>query len=170
MSSPAIISSGWNNGINPSCYQLFTSRITVIGFIGDQSLRRTNELGFVELSQRCWQQFHFRRGRRVQVNSERSTRAICQYHKLCSLAALGLADSCSPFFARMKVPSTKHSFQLIIPSSSSWLKNARHKSSSVSSCAHCVKRRWTVLGLPYRSGNSLQGAPVHKIHKMPSKH
>jgi hypothetical protein len=70
----------------------------------------------------------------------------------------------------MKVPSMKHSFQRIIPASSNWLRNARHKLSRVSFLAHSHKRRCTVLGLPYRSGSSLHGAPVHKIHRMPSKH
>src|SRR5207244_762132 len=47
---------------------------------------------------------------------------------------------------------------------------ARQTFSSVPSLAHWRNRLCTVLFLPYRSGNSSQGAPVRKIQRMPSKH
>lgn len=166
----AIVSSGGNNRLNTSFHQSFSRFIAVICPISNQTFRGTLQLCLIQLFKRSRQQSYFRRGRRVQVNSERSTRAICQYHKLCSLAAFGFADCSAPFFAEMKVPSIKHSFQRIIPSSFNLLRKARHKLSKVPSAAHWLSRRWTVLGLPYCSGNSLQGAPVHSIHKMPSKH
>jgi hypothetical protein len=53
----------------------------------------------------------FRRGCRVQVCSQRSTRAIDQNHPLGPLAAFRLADVGPPFLAGMKLPSAKHSSQ-----------------------------------------------------------
>ena len=54
------------------------------------------------------EELDLRRGRRVQVCSQRSTRAIDQYHPLGSLAAFGLADFGAPFLAGAKLPSMKH--------------------------------------------------------------
>lgn len=166
----AVVASGWNDGFNTSLHQLLACRVAVVGAVGDQALRLALQLGLVQFLQSRFQQGYFRRGRRVHVNSERSTLAIGQYHELCSLATLGFTDRVAPFLATTNVPSTKHSFQRIMPCSSNWVRKARHKLSKVSSAAHSVSRRCTVLGLPYCSGNSLQGAPVHKIHKIPSKH
>jgi hypothetical protein len=42
--------------------------------------------------------------------------------------------------------------------------------SNVPDSAQRHRRRCTVLFEPYRSGNSLHGAPVQRIHKIPSKH
>jgi hypothetical protein len=104
------------------------------------------------------------------VYSERSTRAIGQYHKLCSLAAFSLPDQWAPFLARMNMPSIKHSSQRTFCRSDSWFKKARQRFRSTSVSAHSFKRRWTELFEPYLSGNSLQGAPVQRIQRMPSKH
>src|SRR5581483_1211510 len=115
-------------------------------------------------------ELHLRRGSLLQVYSERSTRAIGQYHKLCSLAAFSLPDQWAPLFARMNMPSIKHSSQRTFWRSESWLRKARQRFSSTSLSAHSCRRRWTALLEPYRSGNSLQGAPVQRIQRMPSKH
>jgi hypothetical protein len=40
----------------------------------------------------------------------------------------------------------------------------------VPSASQSRSRRQHVVGLPYRRGNSLHGAPVHKIQRIPSKH
>jgi hypothetical protein len=104
------------------------------------------------------------------VNSDRSTRAICQYHKLRSLAPLGFADAEPPFLAGTNVPSMKHSFQRSCCRSLSCARKARHRSRSTPLLVHCDSRRQHVVELPYSRGSSLQGAPVHKIQRMPSKH
>jgi hypothetical protein len=52
----------------------------------------------------------------------------------------------------------------------SWARNTRHRLRNTPASSQARSRRLTVLGLPYARGNSLQGAPVHRIHKMPSKH
>ena len=120
--------------------------------------------------QRRLQARDLRGGRLLHVYSERSTRAIGQNHELCSLASFRLPDQRAPFFATMNMPSMKHSSQRTFFPSSSWSRKARHMSSRTPASAHSVSLRWTVLFAPYRFGSSLQGAPVHRIHKMPSKH
>lgn len=110
-----------------------------------------------------------RRGCRVQVCSQRSTRAIDQYHPLCALSPLGRPDFRAPFFAGAKLPSTKHSFQRSFWASFNWAKKARHSASSAPQVSHCRSRRQHVLELPYRRGRSLHGAPVQRIHRIPSK-
>src|SRR3712207_4486233 len=72
----------------------------------------------------------FRRGRRLQVCSQRSTRAIDQNHPLGALTAFRLADLGAPFFAGTKLPSAKHSSQRIFSWSLSWAKRARQSVSS----------------------------------------
>ena len=153
-----------------------TRRIAVLTTVCNQPLRlvRSASLPTSPLDlhrvESAFEQFNFRRGSRLHAYSERSTRAICQYHKLCPLAAFGLAHTLAPFFAVTNMPSTKHSFQRILRASLSWSRKARHKFKRTSLSAHSQRRRWTALFEPYRSGSSLHGAPVQRIHKMPSKH
>ena len=122
------------------------------------------------VQERLLKEFHFRGGSLLHVYSERSTRAIGQYHELCSLASFSLPDQRTPFFAVMNMPSMKHSSHRTFFLSSSWSRKARHIFKSTSPSAHCFNRRWTVLLEPYRSGNSLHGAPVQRIQRTPSKH
>jgi hypothetical protein len=111
----------------------------------------------------------FRRGCRVQVCSQRSTRAIDQNHPLCALATFRRADFGSPFLAGIKLPSAKHSSQRSFSRSCSWAKKARQSLSRRPVSSHSLSRRQQVLGLPYRRGSSLHWAPVHRIQRMPSK-
>jgi hypothetical protein len=104
------------------------------------------------------------------VCSQRSTRAIDQKHPLGTLALLGLADSGAPFFAGAKLPSPKHSSQRTFSASFSSARKARHSASNVPSSSHWRRRRQQVLELPYWRGSAFHGAPVHRIHRMPSKH
>jgi len=115
-------------------------------------------------------QLHFRRRGRVQVCSQRSTRAIDHHQPLCALAAFGLADFVAPFLAGAKLPSAKHSSQHNLSSSSSSASNARHRFRNTSCSSQSRKRRQQVDELPYSFGSADHGAPVHAIHKMPSKH
>ena len=111
-----------------------------------------------------------RRGRRVQVCSQRSTLAIDQKHPLRTFASLRLPDPSAPFFAGAKLPSPKHSSQRNFSRSFKSARSARHIASSVPSSSQVRSRRQQVVGLPYRRGSSLQGAPVQRIQRMPSKH
>jgi len=69
--------------------------VAVISSISYQSMRPASFartcLNF-DIIKRILDQLHLRRRNLLQVYSERSTRAIGQYHKLCSLAAFSLPD------------------------------------------------------------------------------
>jgi hypothetical protein len=117
-----------------------------------------------------FEQLGLARTGRVQVCSQRSTRAIDQKHPLGALALLGRSDSGAPPFAGAKLPSPKHSSQRTFSASFKSARKPRHKASNVPSSSHWRSRRQQVLELPYWRGNALQGAPVHRIHRMPSKH
>lgn len=169
----SVVGTRWDDRLNVSLEQQHSRRVAVVGPIPNQSfglvaspIAMTNG----HTVQCRFQQFHFRRGSLLHVYSERSTRAIGQYHKLCSLASFSLPDQRTPFFAVTNMPSIKHSFHRIFCRSFSWFKKARQRLRSTPFSAHWHSRRCTVLFEPYRSGNSLQGAPVHRIHRMPSKH
>jgi hypothetical protein len=165
-----------NDRLDPAVDKALPSSIAIESAIGDQTIgvfpRSTRMMrpGDRDRVERRFEEPDFRRGRRVQVNSDRSTRAICQYHKLRSLAPLGLANAEPPFFAGMNVPSMKHSFQRSCCRSFSWARKARHRSSRTPLRVHWDSRRQHVVGLPYRRGSSLQGALVQRIQRMPSKH
>lgn len=120
--------------------------------------------------ERLLEELDLARTGRVQVCSQRSTRAIDQKHPLRTLAPLGLPDSGAPFFAGAKLPSPKHSSQRTLSASFSSARNARHSASSVPSSSHWRSRRQQVVELPYWGGSAFHGAPVHRIHRMPSKH
>lgn len=107
---------------------------------------------------------------RVQVCSQRSTLAIDQKHPLGALALLGLSDSGAPFFAGAKLPSPKHSSQRTFSASFNSASKARHRASSVPSSSHWRSRRQQVVELLYLRGSAFHGAPVHRIHRIPSKH
>lgn len=163
----------WYDRLYTSLYKQRSHRVGVVSSISNQALRLTS-LPFASLylyaRKRCLDQFHLRRGSLLQMYSERSTRAIGQYHKLCSLAAFSLPDQRTPFLARINIPSMKHSSQRTFCWSDNWLRKARQSFNSTSVSAHSLRRRWTELFEPYLSGNSLQGAPVHRIQSIPSKH
>lgn len=162
-----------DDGLYPSLHKHCSHWVGVISPVANKPMRLTS-LPFAGLYfdalKGCLDQLHLRRGSLLQVYSERSTRAIGQYHKLCSLAALSLPDQRAPFLARMNMPSMKHSSHRSFCWSESWLRKALQRFNSTSLSAHSESLRWTELFEPYLSGNSLQGAPVHKIQRMPSKH
>ena len=163
----------WYDRLYASLYEQRSHGIAVVSSVANKPMRFTSLaracLNF-DVIKRSLDQLHLRRGSLLQVYSERSTRAIGQYHKLCSLAAFSLPDQRAPFLARMNMPSMKHSSQRTFCWSDSWLRKARQRFNSTSASAHSLRRRWTELFEPYLSGNSLHGAPVHRIQRMPSKH
>src|SRR5262249_12381494 len=99
-----------NDGLDVPPFQETAHGVAVVPAIADQALglpadRLTRE--------RLLEERDLRRGRRVQVCSQRSTRAIDQYHPLGALAALGFADFGAPFLAGAKHPSMKPTSQRI---------------------------------------------------------
>jgi hypothetical protein len=158
-----------NNWLNTATDQQISKFIAVIGSVYNEPLRfatfKLPDFYLDDFKRRICQR-HFRWGSLLHVYSERSTRAIGQYHEHCSLATFCLSDQGATFFARTNIPSIKHLSQRTFCWSESWLRKARHRFKR----AQVLRRRWTVLFEPYISGNSLHGAPVQSIQRMPSKH
>jgi hypothetical protein len=162
------------NQFNTTCLEFLSQRVTVISFVGDQSLRFFSWTASAfawhsNVIYRFFEELDLRRGRRVQVVSKRNTLAVDHHHPLRTLAPLGLTDAFTPFFAGAKLPSTNASDQSNWPFSSSSERKARHASSQISCSSQSLSLRQQVEGLGYRFGKSAQGAPVRSIHRMPSK-
>jgi hypothetical protein len=118
--------------------------------------------------ERLFDELDFRRGRRVQVVSQRNTFAVDHHHPLRSFAFLGLSDAFAPFLAGAKLPSRKHSLQSSWPRSSNSPRNALQIVSHISCSSQSCSRRQQVEPLPYCFGKSAHGAPVRSIQRMPS--
>ena len=173
MRRDGVAAAGRNDRLDGSFDQQSARFIAVISAIRNQAFRSATlspATADASMRQRWPKEPDFRRRCLLHVYSERSTRAIGQYHKLCSLAFLSLPDQRTPLLAGMNMPSIKHSSQRSFCLSSNWSRKARHRSNSTPDWAHAFNLRWTVLFEPYRAGNSLHGAPAHRIHRMPSKH
>lgn len=109
-----------------------------------------------------------RRGR-VGIASQRNTLAIDHHQVLRSFASLRLSDCRAPFFAGMKVASTKDSSQSRTPFSSNSERNARHILLRTPASCQVLSRRQQVDGSGYWSGRSCHLAPVLRIQRIPSK-
>jgi len=149
--------------------------ITVVGLISDHSLGSClwsawssfwdpdvlhDSLQELDLS---------RRGRRGMA-SQRNTLAVDHHHVLRSLAPLGFSDCRAPFFAGMKVASTKDSSQSKMPASSNSERKARHISLKTPASCQSLRRRQHVDDDGYSEGRSCHLAPVLRIQRIPSRH
>lgn len=146
----------------------------VVGFVGHYALRFLPRSSRAcpwdgDLRERGFRKDDFREIGRRHVDSERKTRAVDQYHKLCPLTFACAADASAPFFAGAKVPSRKASLQSTWPRSSNSPRKVRQRVSHTSASSHSASRRQQVAGLGYWSGRSRQRAPVRKTQRMPSK-
>lgn len=165
-----------NDRIDASLTQRVAQGVAVIPSIRHQAIRvaprsaRSVRARHGDGGEGLLEELNFRRGRRVQVCSQRSTLAIDQKHPLRTFASLRLPDLEPPFFAGAKLPSAKHSSQRSLSRSFKSARKARHRLSSVPSASQLKSRRQQVVGLPYLRGSSLQGAPVQRIQRIPSKH
>jgi len=143
----AIILALRDDWFNLALHQQGSRWVAVIGAVANQAFRlmRSSPLAapllHLHLAQSCFQEFDLRRGSRLHENSERSTRAICQNHKLRAFAALGLANFSAPFLALTNIPSRKHSFQRIFFWSLTWSRKACHKFNKTLLSAQSVRRR-----------------------------
>lgn len=172
----AVVAASRDDRLDAAGLQRAPQGIAVVGPIGDQTIRvtpwpaRSMRARHGDGGEGLLEERDLRRGRRVQVCSQRSTRAIDQKHPLRTFASLRLPDFEPPFFAGAKLPSAKHSSQRSFSRSFKSARKARHRLSSVPSSSQVKRRRQHVVELPYLRGSSLQGAPVHRIQRMPSKH
>ena len=90
-------------------------------------------------------------------------------HELRTFAPLGLSNFVPPFLATMKVPSIKHSDRSIPPRSCRSVASAWSIFSNIPVRTHCWNLLWHVWYGGYLSfGMSCHGAPVRRIHRMPS--
>jgi len=162
--------------IDSALGQLCPQRVAVVTAVQDQPVRlrprpsRAMRPPYLDRRDRLLEEFLLARTGRIQVCSQRSTLAIDQKHPLRTLALSRVPDSGAPFFAGAKLQSPKHSSQRTFSASFNSASNARHSASNVPSSSHWRRRRQHVVELPYVLGNTFHGAPVHKIHRMPSKH
>lgn len=88
-------------------------------------------------------------------------------HDLGPFAAFRLANTKTPFFAELKVPSMKASCKSIPPRSRKSSAMTRNARSMVPSRTHCWKRRWQVWYGGYSRGRSFHRAPVLNIQRTP---
>jgi hypothetical protein len=90
-----VVAPGRDDRIDVALHEQRPQRVGVVAAVGDQPLRLTPlsaAASDAPVLKGLFKQFHLRGGSRLHVYSERSTRAIGQYHELRSLAALGLPD------------------------------------------------------------------------------
>ena len=162
--------------IDPSLRQPCPQPVAVVAAIQNQAIglrsrpARAMRSSHPDRVDRLFEELDLARTGRAQVCSQRSTLAIDQKHPLGALALLGFADSGAPFFAGAKLPSPKHSSQRTFSASFNSARNTLHRANSVPSSSHCRSRRQQVVELPYFRGSAFHGAPVHRIHRMPSRH
>ncbi len=100
-----VVTASRNDGLDMSFLEGFANLVAVVPSVCDEPFwpgpRPTWTRAFhFDCFERFLKEFDLRWGRRVQVCSQRSTRAIDQYHLLRSLTAFGLAHAESPFLQR----------------------------------------------------------------------
>ena len=171
--SPFVVLAIGGNQFDASFPQALPQRVGIVSGIGNHTLRLLPRAAlrtrYPDLVERGFRKLNFTGGGTFQLNSQRKTFTVDQYHPLRALAPLGFADGSAPFFAGAKLPSRKASSHFKSPSWSSAPNHARHAWSQTPSSSHCLSRRQQVEGEGNSSGRNRQAAPVWRIHKMPSK-
>ena len=162
------------NQINTSFLESLAQRVRISRPIVDQTFGILPRPPFAgswnrHAIQRRFNQRDFVRGRRGKLNSQRNTLAACHHHPLCTFSAFGFSDAVPPFFAGAKLPSAKHSSQLMRPCSSSSPRNFRQIESQTSCSSQSRRRLQQVLGEGYCAGRSFHLAPLRSTQRMPSK-
>jgi len=159
--------------VDASLSQPLAQAVGVVPFVGDHALgllpRTALRAWHADFRERTFRKSNFCRRGTFQPNSQRNTFAVCQYHPLRSLAALGFTDCEAPLFAGAKLPSRKVSSQRSSPSSSNPPSNARQALSQPPSSCHFCNRRQQVEGEGNSFGKNRHAAPVCRIHRIPSK-
>lgn len=163
----------WGQQSDASLPEPFSQRITIVGFVSNNSLRPCSGTTFTwlmdpDLIQSLLGQSHLSRRGRVDMASQWNTLAIDHHHPLRSFAPLGFSDSRAPFFAGAKLPSIKASLQSRTPSAYSCERKVRQILSQTPCSSHSPSLLQQVDGLGYLSGKSFHLAPVRKTHSIPS--
>ena len=164
-----------SNQLDAPTAESLPQRIAVIGLVANHPrglLARSPRPGTVrdaDRGKRFLREFDFRRGRRVQVLSQRNTRAVDHHHPLRPLAPLGFADFLAPFLAGAKLSSTNDSLHFNCWRSSSSPRNARQIFNQMSCSSQSRSRRQQVDGWGYSCGKYFQGAPLRRTQRIPSR-
>lgn len=146
--------------------QPLVKRVAIIGFIANQTFELSlNKL----LIQGCFHQGHFMRRSTFNAYGDWKTSAVHNCHDLGAFAAFSRPNAKPPFLAVVNEPSMKVSVKSSPPRFFKSLANASRMWSSTLLFTHSWYRLWQVGDGGYRSGKSLQGAPVRNIHRIASK-
>ena len=159
--------------LNSSLFQPFTQRVGVRSSIINQTSNLFSRAApafsrYRNIIKRRFNQFHFRRGCRVQVVPQRNSFAACHHHPLCTLSTFGLSNAEPPFLAGAKLPSANVSAHSNCPFSSNSARKARHALSHTSCSSHSTSRLQQVDAEGYGSGRSFQRAPLRNTQSSPS--
>lgn len=150
---------------NFSPLQPQTQRVAVGRLVVQQSLRPA--ANHSRIQQRLDQR-HLIGARAMDSRGNRKSMPFTVNHDLGSLAAFGLADLFTPFFAEEKVPSAVVSSKSSFPSRSSARSSRAHAACQVPDSVHAWWRRQHVLGDGNDFGKSFHRAPVRSTQRMPS--
>jgi hypothetical protein len=152
----------------------FSMWIAVIGLVSDHSdgSRPWSPRSLIRDSDVCHdllEELDLSGRGRVGMASQRNTLAIDHHQALRSLAPLRFSDCRAPFFAGMKVASTKDSSQSRTPFSSNSERKARHMSLNTPASCQSLRRRQHVEESGYSAGRSCHLAPVFRTQRIPSR-
>jgi hypothetical protein len=177
VSSNAVVSLCRNHRLDATSGQLgpqFVAVIAPVSYQPSDTLHRSRpanaKLWYANLAKRAQGKLYLCGRGGLEFDRERSAVAIGNKHELRALTFFGLSDFIAPFLAAAKVPSIMHSSHFNRPAASSRLRKACHIRSKTPAPSHSCNRRQHVVELPYRLGSSIQGEPVHKTQRIPSKH
>src|SRR5580693_7870343 len=118
--------------------QALIQRVTVVGFVADQSRRSFSE---ESLLQRGFDERGFIWPSAGHVHGDRKTMAVCNCHDFAAFAAFCRADTRAPFFAELKLASMNDSLRSSFPRSRKSSASFRSKRVSSPERSHCWKRR-----------------------------
>ena len=168
-----VILAVWADELDTALEQAFPQWIAVISFVSNNPFgflfgTTTSRTRNCYLAYRRFKELRLARARRVQVEPQRNSLAVDHHHPLRAFAALGLSDARAPFFAEAKLPSANASLQSSCSRSSSSDNSVRQALNHTSFSSQSCKRRQHVDALENSFGNSAHGAPVRKIHRIPS--
>jgi len=164
----------WADQVDPPVFQAYSQGIGVGGFVVNQSRRpapwtTAARSWHRDGAQRFLDERDFVGSRRVQVDSQRNTLAVCHHHPLRTFSAFGFSDAVAPFFAGANEPSANVSSQESRPAASSSPRKVRQICSQSPASSHWLKRRQQVLGDGKSLGKSCHRAPLRSSQRIPSK-
>lgn len=152
--------------LDVACRETVTQFVAVSGFVIDELVR--NVVGDSRVEQSL-DEGHLCAVGCFDIDGKRETIAVGEGHNLGALAAFGLPNEITPFFAEANVPSANPSVQSILPFRSSASSSRRNASSQTSSHDQSANRRQQVAYDGKREGRSFHRAPLRSTHKIPSK-